>query len=365
MRVLQVCHHFHPCIGGVEKYVEGLCRHLSRLGHQSDVVCLDTCAYSEEKLPDRQEYGGIKIYRIPYTNLRIYKVALGLWKFIKGYDVIHIHGLGFFSDFMALTKFIHRKPLVLSGHGGIFHTKSYSLLKKTYFYLWSRAVLKAYTVLVHSKNDEDLFSKITECVYIPYSTELRDFLKVERRVEKNTLLYIGRISRNKRIDNLIKMVSFLKKKIPYVKLYVVGSDWEGIKGELKDMVKEKGLWENVIFTGESEMRELLRYLAKAEIFVSASEYEAFGISVVEAMAAGVPVVVNDIDSFRNIVENGKNGFILDYSNPEEASNHIYRIMNKDLGQISERAKKTAEEYGWEKTIRRIEEAYIRILEEKT
>lgn len=364
MKILHVCNHFYPCVGGIERHVEDLCKNLIELGYQSDVVCLNTCAYDKIRLPEFEEHKGIKIFRIPYLNLKIYKLAPKVLKFIKEYGIIHIHGLGFFSDFLALTKSIHKKPLILSTHGGIFHTKAFSSLKKIYFNLFCKLTLKKINkIIAVSKSDEKLFSTINSKVeFIPNAIEIDDFSKIKRVDGKNTLLFVGRISKNKRIDNLIETVFYLKKKIPDIKLYVVGEDWGGIKGDLEELVEQKGLQNNVIFTGKVRTRgELSQYYSKARFFVSASEYEGFGISVLEAMAAGLTVIVNDIESFRDFVKDGQNGFIVDYSKPKEIATIIYNLLNSNLVQIESTARKTAKKYDWEKLIGDIEECYEEVM----
>lgn len=362
MKILHVCSHFYPCIGGVEKYVEDLCINLQNLGHQSDVLCLDTCAYSREKLKRMEEYRGIKIYRIPYINLKYYKPAFSVLKHLKNYDIVHVHGVGFFSDMLLLTKFIHRKPVIISGHGGMFHTKKLLSIKKIYFNVWTRLVLKlANAIIAESKNNYRRFSEICKPVLIPYSIYLNDF-STERSEEKNSFLFVGRISRNKRVDNLVRMVSCLKKSVPFVKLYVVGGDWENIKKDLDELIRNSNLEKNVIFPGEKRGKELLDYYAKSKFFVSASEYEGFGISTVESMAAGCIPIVNDIESFMNFIENGKNGFIIDYSKPEETAESIRNIMErKDLCKVVKNANETAREYDWGNTIKKIEEVYLNAL----
>ncbi|MCK5015512.1 MAG: glycosyltransferase family 4 protein, partial [Candidatus Peribacteraceae bacterium] len=88
-----------------------------------------------------------------------------------------------------------------------------------------------------------------------------------------------------------------------------------------------------------------------------SEYEGFGMSAVEAMSAGIPVVLSDIESFRNFIDNGNNGFIVDFSDSKISSKLILSILNKDLSKISKNAKKTAAEYGWKNIIEKIEDVY--------
>ena len=358
MKILHICNHFYPCIGGVEKYVEDLCTNLRKHGFISDVLCLNTCSYSKERLPFYEERNGIKIYRIPYINLKYYKIAPSVLKFAKNYDILHVHGIGFFSDFLLLTKLFHQKPVIVSGHGGIFHTKKFLPVKKIYFKVWTRITLKfADCVIAESKNNYDLFSRICKPVLIPYSIYYENF-RLKRKEEKNSFLFVGRISRNKRIDNLIKTFYYLKKLAPSVKLYIVGGDWEGIKKELENLVSKLELEKNVFFIGEKRGKSLLEYYAKARFFVSASQYEGFGISVIEAMAAGCVPIVNDIEAFRHFVKHERNGFILNFSNHKESAEKIQEIMRRnDLERIRRNARETARKYDWDNAIRKLIKIY--------
>lgn len=364
MRILHVCNHFYPCIGGIERYVEDLSKNLVRLGHESDVVCLNTCAYTGEKLPALEEYSGIKIHRLPYLNLKFYKPSPGIFKLFKDYDLIHVHGIGFFSDFLAITKFVHKKPLVLNTHGGFFHTKKLRLMKKLYF-TWNRLSLGAFEkVIADSRSDESMFSVICPDIeHIPNGIPLDEF-QVERRPEPYTLLYVGRLSRNKRIDILIETVALLKKSLPNVKLKIVGEDWEGIQKELELLADHRGMSKNVEFLGKIERRELTEHLSKATFFVSASQYEGFGISVLEAMASGCPVVLNDIPAFREFVNHGENGFLVDFTDYESVAALLDGLMEKDLSDVSKEAMKTAVKYDWKTIVKKIESVYMGAVEKK-
>jgi alpha-1,3-mannosyltransferase len=359
MKILHVCHHFYPCIGGIERYVEDLCRNLVKLGHVSDVVCLNTCSYKGERLPGFQELDGIKIHRIPYLNLKIYKIAPGVLKFIKNYDIVHVHGVGFFSDFLAAAGVYHKKPLILSSLGGIFHTPSLLRLKKAYFNIVSRMVLKRFdSIIAISRKDLNLFSRISSRVIcIPPGINLDEFKTIPRRPEKNTFLYVGRISKNKRLDNLIETFYHVSKEMPEARLYVVGEDWQGIQPQLKQLVTERGLEGNVSFEGAVSREELLGYFSRSEFFVSASEYEGFGISVVEAMAAGLVPIVNSIDAFKELITNEEDGFLIDFSNPKKAADEILKITAERNSKVAEKARIRAFNYSWGKTILRLEEVY--------
>jgi alpha-1,3-mannosyltransferase len=277
-------------------------------------------------------------------------------QFVKNYDILHVHGIGFFSDILTLTKFFHKKPLILSTHGGIFHTKKIRLFKNLYFGLWCRLTMKFIDkVIAHSKNDEKLFSEISKPVLIPYSINFDDF-SAKKVGDKNTFLYVGRLSKNKRVDRLLEVASYLKKRIPDFRLYIVGDGNE--RPMLEKKCKDLDLTKNVQFVGEKTGKPLLEYYFRSRIFLSASEYEGFGISVIEAMASGCVAIVNDITAFRNIIADSENGFIIDYSNPKEAAEMVLKICDKkNLSEISRNAKQTAKIYDWKNTMKKTENIY--------
>jgi alpha-1,3-mannosyltransferase len=359
MKIVHVTPGFYPTMGGIQKYVEDLCFNLIRLGHQSDVITYERHTITGKKLKKHENYNGINIFRIPSFGPRIYPMAPGVLKIIKDYDIVHIHGIGFFCDILSLTKAFHGKRLIISTHGGIFHTNRFSLAKKLYFSVWCRLMMKNFDgIIAVSMNDEKLFNRISKnVVFIPNGVEMGTYSKIRRKPEKNMLLFIGRLSPNKRIDLLVELVYLLKKEMPDVKLVVAGSEWRNEKNKLDALVAEKKLGNNVIFTGEISESEKLILLSKAEFFVSASEYEGFGISVIEAMAAGLPVVANDIESFRNVIRNGENGYLADFSNLEMIKNLIMKIKDSDLPQISKNARQEAGKYDWKKISEKVDEVY--------
>ncbi len=360
MRILNICNHFYPNIGGVEKYVYDLCRNLNARGIDADVLCFDT-SFKGKPLSRHQVVGGIDVFRETSLNLKLYNIAPSIWKYIKDYDIIHIHGLGFYFDFLAATKSVHRKPIVLSTHGGIFHTKRMLLLKKLYFNHWAKKKMKAIdAVFAHSLNDKKLFSRITgrkKLFLVPYSIYYNDF-QIQRRPVRNSMLFVGRVDKNKRVDNLFKVVARVKEEIPDVKLVIVGARLEG---GLKRMARDLGITKNVRFEGEKFGKALIKYYSRAALFVSASEYEGFGISVLEAMASGCPVVVNNIEAFRNFVSNGKNGFITDFNDTGKASKAIIAAFDSNLENVRRNAKNYAKKYDWGNTVRKTVKIYNEVV----
>src|SRR3989344_3573554 len=164
MKVLHVTNHFHPCIGGVETFVKDLCLNLGKNGIYCEVLCLDKCPNAGQELPHKGDFGGIKVTRTAFFDFKYYKPSPSVFKMLsmaKNFDAIHVHGLGFFSDFFLATKFMHKKPVVVSTHGGIWHTKMAMPLKNIYFGFLQRFFFlsRAEAIIADSNNDFEIFSK--------------------------------------------------------------------------------------------------------------------------------------------------------------------------------------------------------------
>jgi glycosyltransferase involved in cell wall biosynthesis len=112
--------------------------------------------------------------------------------------------------------------------------------------------------------------------------------------EGTTLLYVGRIAPNKRIDDLIRAYYFYRRLDPGSRLLVVGSavDTEGYLAGLQKLAAELGVLDGVVFTGQVPQAELCTYYRLASVYLSMSEHEGFGVPLLEAMHFGVPIVAH-------------------------------------------------------------------------
>lgn len=364
MKVIHVVNHFHPCVGGMEEVVKAITKELVKEGVEVKVICLNKCSKGKEKLPAKDEWNGVQIERIPFIDLKFYKIAPSvLWK-IRDADIVHVHGLGFFSDYLVKNKLLHGKKIVLHTHGGVFHTKRISFFKKIYFYTIERIMHKFLDkVFAVSVQDKNLFSKICDkkkIVLLENGVNVEEF-KVGKKTP-NSFLYAGRLSKNKRIDLLLEAFARVVQKSPNAKLVIAGVDWENLQRELKLQAKELGISKNVSFLGEVNRAELLKQYSSAEFFVSASEYEGFGITALEASASECIPLVNKIDAFENIF--GKESYLLiDFFNSEKASEQILEIMRFSESQkknIKKQCKEIAFENDWKKKVKKLIEEYKKL-----
>jgi glycosyltransferase involved in cell wall biosynthesis len=288
MRIAQVCPRYSPYIGGVETHVEELSKRLVRMGHEVTVISTDPSG----KLPASEVIDGVKVMRFPaFAPGDAYYLSPGLRSYIKmsDFDVVHAHGYHAFPAYFAASakapKFIFTPHY--HGHG---HTPLRNLLLKPYAYLGKRIFERADKVICVSGFEKGLVCRDFKCcdkvVVIPNGVNKAEFKGLEPYPKGLKLvLYVGRLEAYKGVQYVIRAMPFL----PWHRLLIIG------KGPYKEeLVKEAaaaGVKDKVGFMADQPRADLLRWYATADVFVMLSTSEAYGITVAEALTAGVPCVV--------------------------------------------------------------------------
>lgn len=355
MRILQVVRQFHPVTGGVERFTMDLCHNLNKRGHLSDVLTLNRSFDGTIRLPARETIEGINVLRIPFLGVKRIFIAPGVLRYIQGYDVIHIHNIDFFCDYLTLLKPFHKIPLVVSTHGGYFHTRRLRLIKNVYFNTITKMILnRVDQVIADSSHDYEVFSPVVSGIrQLDNGVDFNQLVNVHKKIDPGLMLYIGRLASNKRVDNLVQSLGEVQKTVPYAHLAIVGPDNDNIKSAILELAHELGVSTAVTITGQVSDEEVAKWLGKAHVFVSASEYEAFGISVLEAMSTGTVPVVNSIKSFQNFINHKQNGFLTNFADPVEAAGVIVELLEADTAElvnIGKLAKESASSYSWDNKI---------------
>lgn len=349
MKVLQIPPQYDPCIGGIETVVKNIVHHSK---HDNTVLCYNKCAKNDFRL--RSGYvDGIKVIRVPYVG-NSYKFALKAVRHLRGFDVIHVHGMGFFADLIGTLKSVHKAKIILSTHGGFHHTERRKVFKEVYFN-WCRFVMRQYDIVTaDSYNDYNIFKPICPKIRLFENPIDFDKFNIKKNVEDNKLIYIGRIAKNKRVDNLIRTLYHIKKEIPNIKLVVVGEDLEGLRTKHLDaLVETLGLSENIEFKGILSDKDTLKELAKAKLFLCASAYEGFGLTAIETMSSGTPVVLQNNESFRHFVKD-----TVDFNNHEETAKIILNKLNKDLTNEGKEVKEFAKRFDIRTKIKELDKLYV-------
>src|SRR5215831_471296 len=222
MKILQVARQFLPSIGGIEMVVAGLSGALRRAGHSVEIVTLERIFNTKETAPLRSVVNDLPVIRMKHWGLRRYPLAPEVLGHAKNCDVIHIHAVDFFVDFLSWTKCLHKRPIVLSTHGGIFHTNWFSRFKRIYFRTMTRNSLRNVSaVLCVSPQDYDLFRTIVPAEKLhlmPNGVAIGLYTNVKKTITPGLIVGIGRVARNKGIDRLIRAAASLQTTHPYSRL---------------------------------------------------------------------------------------------------------------------------------------------------
>ena len=215
-------------------------------------------------------------------------------------------------------------------------------------------------LVVPTKKAYELFKKkykVDRNVYIvPTGIDVEKFYKekhktlniIQKRKELNisatdfVILFVGRIASEKNIELLLTSMKSLTMTSQKIKLLIIG-DGPDLK-KYQDYVKRNGLEDNIIFTGKVPWNEICNYYLISNCFTTASRTETQGLTVIEAMAASLPVVAINDESFTGTVINELNGLI--FKNKREYKKCILKLFeNKELlNKLSSQARITAESH---------------------
>lgn len=163
-----------------------------------------------------------------------------------------------------------------------------------------------------------------------YNFSKRDFVAI----------FVGRIAEEKNVPFLIEVTENIIKEKPNFKLLIIGDGPD--KENYENMVKERNLEKNIIFTGKVAWEAIPIYYQLGDVFVSASQSETQGLTIIEAMAASLPALCIDDESFRNTVIDDLNGYL--FKDKKECKEIILKLMNdkKLLENIQIGARNSAE-----------------------
>ena len=336
MRVVHVVRQFHPSVGGLEDAVLNLAGIQRReLGIDARVVTLDRLfGRPDAVLPAHDVVDGIPVQRLPWRGSSRYPVAPTVLGAIRGGgpapdlvpDLLHVHAIDFFFDFLALTRFRHGIPMVASTHGGFFHSSFASRAKRVFFATATRASCLAYRrIIACSDGDAAMFRPITgngRLVTIENGVDLGRFADAASTVPTRTILSHGRFARHKRIHLLFPLLAALRTRDPSWRLIVAGSEADATSASLEAAAAAAGVTDAVRFVLAPSNSRLRTLMGECSHYASMSEHEGFGIAAVEAMSAGLLPILSDIPPFRRLVERTRMGVLIDPGDPAAAARTV-------------------------------------------
>jgi len=147
-------------------------------------------------------------------------------------------------------------------------------------------------------------------------------LKTKKKIPKS-VLYIGRIDKRKGVHFLLEAAKVVISRDSSIQFYIGGKGKD--LSAMKNFVRQKNIAKNIHFLGFVPDDELNEWYNKVSVAVVPSIFEGFGITCIEAMAAGTPVIGTNVDGLRSIIKQGKNGWLVDYGDIESLSKAIMSL----------------------------------------
>ena len=363
MHVLHVVRQFAPMVGGLEDAVAQLTSHLREQQNiNSSVVTLDRpFGDRARRLPKQDVHLGTPIRRIPFRGSTRYPIAPSVLRTLGTADLVHVHGIDFFFDFLAATRHLHGRPMVASTHGGFFHTDFASTAKKVWFNSLTRLSATGYRrIFGSSENDAALFRRIAprQTVAIENGVNIGKWADAAASTPAATMIFIGRFSVNKDIPSLIRLVAALGA--PW-HLIIAGQPSDLSSNDLSATATAHGVADRVeihVLPNDATVRTLI---GRADYIVSASRFEGFGLSVVEGLSAGLTPLLRDIPPFRRLVERTGRGLLLDYDDSGHAAATLGSAHRSTTASARSANVAAARPFGWSGVAARFASEYRQIL----
>lgn len=336
MKILQLCQRYHPHIGGLETHVKEISERLIQKG--LDVEILTTDPYGT--LPENDVVNGLKIKRFKsWAPGEAYYFSNNLKKYLKNntdkYDIVHAHGYHAFPALYAAQTKGKNKLFFTPHYHGKGHTFFRNLLHIPYKIIAKQIFTKSEKIICVSSYEKNLIInnfKIgeTKISIIPNGINLEEFKNLPKeKKDYRIILCVARLEKYKGIDYLVKVIPMLENDI---NLEVVGKG--PYKKSLLKLVDNLKVKPRITFFEDLPREKLLHKYANANLFSLLSKYEAYGISVAEALAAKTPCIVSQASALQEWIDN-ENCFGISYPIIlDELAFLINTIIQRNVGNVS-------------------------------
>ena len=186
------------------------------------------------------------------------------------------------------------------------------------------------------------------------------------REGRPNILFVGRKDERKGLRYLLEACRINRPRLDKPRLIIVGPGEPD--RECSALLNEIAARdpESVVLTGPVSAEDLPRYYASADVFCSpATGGESFGIVLLEAMAAGAPVVASDIDGYRDVVTNESDGLLVPPRDPNAIADAVFRVLGDSAlsANLASAGRATAQRYRWERVADEVEDYYLQCIQE--
>lgn len=383
MKILKLCVRFPPAPGGVEFQLLKICKELRNRGH--DVQVFSSDLYSEipwKKLGrPYSNVEGIPVRRFKAYSLKgdlQYTIMPSMVRAVlKGkWDIIHAHSYGYFPSHVAALAGRRKKGKFLFTphfHPGETTWGGKRRKKIRGFYdrhISGRVIKSAEKIVCVSKGEMnyaiDAGFNPNKIVIVPDSVDLSRFdglrkgsFKDRFSIDCDFILFVGRLAKNKGLEYLVEAVPEILASFPETKFVLIGED-EGMLNKLLGRAKNLKIEDKILLLGALDDDEISQAYIDCAVFVLPSEFEAFGIVLIEAMAAEKPCVATRVGGVPYVVEDGKTGVLVEYADSHRLAEAICGLLGdkEKRAAFGKAGRRSVEEnFTIENVVNRLEDVY--------
>ena len=359
MKVLHVINNLG--IGGAERVLYLLLEELTK-NEDTEITLVSLEGHGEltdefRKLPIKLKEFKFHLF-VPFFERLDPCFRFRLWFFARNVDPDVIHGhLIRGEDFAKVLGGLLKKPVVTTSHDCcIFPGRKQKFFNR---YL-TRAVGVSELVAKHLRQIYKLpKAKVS---VIPNAIKTSEFKKATKvfDIGNPVFVYVGRLIDTKGVQFAISGLSKLVKKYPGLKLIIFGDGW--YRENLEKLVQDNS-YDFVEFKGKT--RDIPQALSEGDIFVMPSESEGFSMAVLEAIAAGKPIVATKTGAIPNMIREGENGYFVKYGKAEDIAEAADKLLKADIAKMQKVSQKIADShFSIEKVAREYYALYLSVLKEE-
>ncbi len=379
MRVALVGDEYYPDIGGAARYAFDLSLQLTKLGVEVVVV-----THAHHGQLEEEEIAGVKIRRVKGLVLKDPHRAVSpllfrrCHKYILDGEFDVVHGLDIYSTMAEkAVRFAHwhRIPCVMTCH---------TVMESPFLIFWQRLVgwafgLKKADRLIAVSQASAHFSRLLgfrekRVTVVPNGVDLSCFngkvdaflMRKELGIDNRPLVVTAsRLIKRKSPGLLVSAFARVLKVVPNAKLVIAGSGRE--EDNLSRQVESLDIANSVFMMGGLAKEKVAQLMAAADVFVLPSKMESFGLALLEASAAGVPIVCSNAGGAPEVFQNDFNALLYPPGDDDAMAKAIvHLIQDRELAKkISGNAVETAKRFTWEMTAERMLRVYEEVLREHT
>lgn len=355
MKILMPALHYYPVVGGIETWTRNIAEGVSKNAE----VFVVTGRVKDQ--PRQERLGKLRIIRTSFFSLKnlshsplIYTLFLLPFIFFRSLILIKkekidiLHCQGFLSSVLGFC---------LSGITGIPYVATVQRLETRRNSFKNFIYRNAAVCIGASRAIEKYFKEIgcKKVEVVPNGIDLERYKNLARKPHAGfVVMTVARLEKVKGIEYLIRAVKDFQ-------LLIIGDGSE--RKSLESLVETLKLKERVRFLGEIPNSKIPEYLAGADCFVLPSLKEGFGIVILEAQAAGIPVVGTNVGGILDLIEDGKTGLLVDSGNAAQIQEAIAKIRSDSefARNLVEGAQKNLIKYNWQDISDKVYQIYQQVL----